>query len=100
MPRACPHDVVGGAIEDASCCVNGLTREVSYGEAKEWLDTFFFDRYLHVQSKWSRPWRLHASRSSSVPFFVFDRSDAFTTICTSAATSFTHAPYMLACRKH
>ena len=32
-----------------------------HGEAKEWLDTFF-DSYLHVQSKWSHPWRPHAGR--------------------------------------
>ena len=32
-----------------------------HGEAKEWLDAVFFDRYLHVQSKWSHPWRLHAT---------------------------------------
>ena len=45
MPRACAHDVVGGAVENASCCcvdlflveisVN-LSVEMSYhGEAKE-----------------------------------------------------------------
>ena len=31
-----------------------------HGEAKEWLDAFFFDSYFHVQSKWSHPWRPHA----------------------------------------
>ena len=34
-----------------------------HDEAKKWLDAFFFDRYLHVQSKWIRaidPWRPHA----------------------------------------
>ena len=46
-----------------------------HGVAKdlEWLDALFFDRYLHVQSKWSHPWRPHAL-SSSVPFFAFDRN--------------------------
>ena len=35
MPRACAHYVVGGVVENASCCE--IKREVSYGEAKEWL---------------------------------------------------------------
>ena len=48
-----------------------------YGEAKEWLDAFFFDRYLHVQSKWSHPWRPHAWSYSSVPF---DRRNATTIV--------------------
>ena len=54
------------------------------GEAKEWLDAFFFDSYLHVQSKWSHPWHPHAW-SSSVARRVHDNS---------AATSFVHAPSM------
>ena len=32
MPRACAHDVLGEAVENASCC--DIKR---YGEAKEWL---------------------------------------------------------------
>ena len=51
MPRACAHDVVGGAVENASC--SEIKREVSYhGEAKELaIGAFFFDRHLHLQSK-------------------------------------------------
>ena len=40
MPRACAHDVVGGAVENASCC------EMSCGELwrseKVAIDAFFF----------------------------------------------------------
>ena len=72
MPRTCAHDVVGDAVKNASCCLD-------VSEAKEWLDAFFFDRYLHVQSKWSHPRRPHAW-SSSVPFFVFDRRNATTIV--------------------
>ena len=41
-------------------------REVSYGKAKELLDTFFFDRYLRLLSK--------SSRMVSLPFLVFNGS--------------------------
>ena len=49
-----------------------------HGEAKEWLDAFFFDSYLYVQSKWSHPWSPHAGLLYCS--FVFDRIATFTTI--------------------
>ena len=58
---------------------------MSYGEAKEWLDTFL-DRYLNLQSKSSHPWRLHGLLT-----ILGVRRDVHGN---TAATSFAHTPYM------
>ena len=57
-----------------------------HGEAKEWLDAFF-DRYLHVQSKWSHPWRPHAGLLTVL--CVRSHCDVHDN---SATSSFAHAP--------
>ena len=57
------------------------------GEAKEWLDAFFFGSYLHVQSKWSHPWRPHAGLLTVL--CVRSHCDVHDN---SAASSFAHAP--------
>ena len=58
-----------------------------HGEAKEWLDAFFFGSYLHVQSKWSHPWRPHAGLLTVL--CVRSHCDVHDN---SAASSFAHAP--------
>ena len=84
MPCACSHDVVGGALENGSCCCIEFKREVRYGEAKEWLDAFF-DCYLHLQLNSSHPWCPHGLLT-----VLGVQRDVHDNI---AATSFAHAPY-------
>ena len=60
-----------------------------HGEAKEWLDAFFFliAIFMFMQSKWSHPWRPHAGLLTVL--CIRSHCDVHDN---SAASSFAHAP--------
>ena len=80
MPHVYAHDVVGGAADNASCCLWRCQYE--WPDARGELcmakrrDAFFFD---NVQSKWSHGSMAFACWSSYCSF-VFNRIATFTTI--------------------